>query len=76
VLRMATSGAADALGFAGRKGIVAPGADADLVAVAGDPVEQLETLLTPFAVLARGRFAVGPAGAAEATEGPLEGPGR
>jgi imidazolonepropionase-like amidohydrolase len=37
LLRMLTSSAAGAIGVGGRKGVLAPGADADLLAVRGDP---------------------------------------
>ena len=36
-LRAMTSTAAEAVGLGGRKGVIAPGADADLLAVQGDP---------------------------------------
>lgn len=43
-LRCATAVAADACGVAHRKGTVAPGTDADLVAVAGNPLRDLAAI--------------------------------
>ncbi len=43
-LKCATSAAADACGLAGRKGVLAPGADADIVGVRGDAVEDVRCL--------------------------------
>ena len=54
-LRAATSGAAQALGLGGRKGRIAPGYDADLVAVDGNPQADLAALTRIRAVLCRGR---------------------
>lgn len=53
-LRMMTSASADALGLSGRKGALAPGADADLLAVRGDPSRDPDALLDVVAVWARG----------------------
>lgn len=46
--------AADACRMAGEVGIIAPSAFADLVAVTGNPLEQLETLKSPQVVLKGG----------------------
>jgi imidazolonepropionase-like amidohydrolase len=43
-LQAATSRAAEMLGMAGRLGVVAPGAYADVVAVDGDPLQDVKTL--------------------------------
>ncbi|GGM79163.1 hypothetical protein GCM10012275_57210 [Longimycelium tulufanense] len=51
----ATSVAAQACGVADRKGRVAPGYDADVLAVAGNPLERLEALLEVRAVFRAGR---------------------
>jgi imidazolonepropionase-like amidohydrolase len=53
-LATVTSGAADALGLTGRKGRIAVGADADLLAVAGDPVDDPSRLRDVRAVLRAG----------------------
>ncbi|MGZ4664066.1 MAG: amidohydrolase family protein [Frankiaceae bacterium] len=53
-LAAATSVAATACGLADRKGRVAAGYDADLLAVRGDPLDDIETLQHPIAVLHRG----------------------
>jgi imidazolonepropionase-like amidohydrolase len=53
-LRMATSTAAAACGLGESKGRVAPGFDADLVAVDGDPLADLAALHRIRAVFARG----------------------
>jgi imidazolonepropionase-like amidohydrolase len=55
VLRTGTSTAAQVCGFGDRKGRVAPGFDADLLAVDGDPTVDLFALQRPLAVLAGGR---------------------
>jgi imidazolonepropionase-like amidohydrolase len=49
VLRAATSGAAECLGL-GTYGSLAPGSEADLVAVRGDPLADLSVLRTPVFV--------------------------
>jgi imidazolonepropionase-like amidohydrolase len=43
-LKSATSRAADMLDMSGKIGIVAPGAYADLIAVAGDPLRDIQEL--------------------------------
>jgi imidazolonepropionase-like amidohydrolase len=53
-LAMMTSRSADALGLAGTKGSITPGADADLLAVRGDPARDAEALLDVAGVWARG----------------------
>ncbi|MGI5125449.1 amidohydrolase family protein [Pseudonocardia sp. CA-107938] len=54
VLRANTSVAAEALGLPA-KGRVAPGCDADVLAVEGDPISDITALLTPVAVLVGGQ---------------------
>jgi imidazolonepropionase-like amidohydrolase len=53
-LRLATSGAAAACGLGGHKGRLAPGFDADVVAVDGNPLADLAALHRIRAVFARG----------------------
>ncbi|WP_367131753.1 MULTISPECIES: amidohydrolase family protein [Streptomyces] len=53
-LRAATSAAARACGVACRKGCVAPGFDADLVAVAGDPLADITAVHAVTAVFREG----------------------
>jgi imidazolonepropionase-like amidohydrolase len=48
--------AARVCGLGDRKGRVAPGFDADLLAVDGDPLTDISALLRPVAVLARGEL--------------------
>jgi imidazolonepropionase-like amidohydrolase len=55
VLRANTSVAAAALGLGATKGRVAPGFDADLLAVDGDPITDTSALLRPVAVFVRGQ---------------------
>ncbi|MDQ4021992.1 MAG: amidohydrolase family protein, partial [Actinomycetota bacterium] len=55
VLRAATSIAAAACGLTGRKGRLAPGADADLVAVSGDPLDDISAVHDVVAVFRAGR---------------------
>jgi imidazolonepropionase-like amidohydrolase len=50
VLISATSGNAEMMGQAGRLGVVAPGALADLIAVAGNPLEDLGVLQDAAAI--------------------------
>jgi imidazolonepropionase-like amidohydrolase len=54
-LRSATGGAADACGLAGRTGRLAPGLDADLLLVDGDPVTDVSALQRVRLVVSRGR---------------------
>ncbi|HEV3364471.1 MAG TPA: amidohydrolase family protein [Acidimicrobiia bacterium] len=54
-LASATTVAAEACGVADRKGRIAPGYDADIIAVAGDPLEDLNVLLDVRAVIRSGR---------------------
>lgn len=58
-----TATAAQVCGLGDRKGRVLPGFDADLVAVAGDPLADVSALRAPLAVFVGGRAAVTPAGA-------------
>jgi imidazolonepropionase-like amidohydrolase len=55
-LASATTVAAEACGIADRKGRIAAGYDADLVAVAGNPLHRLEALLDVRAVIRMGRL--------------------
>jgi imidazolonepropionase-like amidohydrolase len=60
ILRGATSIAAELIGQAGKLGVIAPGAVADLLVVAGDPTKDLAPLQAPerglLAVMKAGRF--------------------
>jgi imidazolonepropionase-like amidohydrolase len=58
----ATSAAARACGLAARTGRLAPGLDADLIAVAGDPFTDITALRDVRLVVSRGREAVTAAG--------------
>ena len=60
-LRMITSAAAGVIGLGHRKGRVAPGFDADILAVDGDPIAGPAALHRIRAVYARGTAAVSPA---------------
>ncbi len=53
-LEAVTSIAAEACGLRDRKGRVAPGLDADLLAVEGDPLRDIGSLLHVAAVFRRG----------------------
>ncbi|MBW3557022.1 MAG: amidohydrolase family protein [Actinobacteria bacterium] len=53
-LRVVTSAGADACGLGGRKGRLVPGADADVVAVAGNPLVDPQALRQPAAVFRAG----------------------
>jgi imidazolonepropionase-like amidohydrolase len=55
-LRAATSVAADACGLTGRKGRLVPGADADLLAVTGDPLSDIYAIHDVAAVMRAGRW--------------------
>jgi imidazolonepropionase-like amidohydrolase len=57
-LRTCTATAAEVCGLGDRKGRIAPGFDADLVAVPGDPLTDLAVLHRPLAVFARGERVV------------------
>jgi imidazolonepropionase-like amidohydrolase len=57
-LRTCTATAAEVCGLGDRKGRIAPGFDADLVAVAGDPLADLDVLHRPVAVFAGGERVV------------------
>ncbi len=54
-IQSATSGAAEMLGMSGRLGVVASGAWADLVAVPGDPVADVQELGRVFFVMKDGK---------------------
>ncbi|MEE8537373.1 MAG: amidohydrolase family protein, partial [Acidobacteriota bacterium] len=56
VLRAATSEAAEALGIADTVGTLGPGRSADVLVVAGNPLEDLEVLTRPRLVVARGQL--------------------
>jgi imidazolonepropionase-like amidohydrolase len=43
-IRSATSSAAEMLGMSGEIGVIAPGAYADVIAVAGDPLKDISEL--------------------------------
>jgi len=70
-LAAATVNAAAAHGIAGRTGAIAPGLEADLAAFADNPLETIETTLSPLFVMADGRvYAAPPTGrSADAAEG-------
>ncbi|MGW2149366.1 amidohydrolase family protein [Nonomuraea bangladeshensis] len=55
VLRAITSVAAETCHVDGRKGMIAPGHDADLLVVAGDPLDDITALCRPLAVYRMGR---------------------
>jgi len=57
-LRSATSRAAELLGLAGRVGVVQKGAAADLVALLGDPLKDIDTVTRPVFVMKGGRVVV------------------
>jgi imidazolonepropionase-like amidohydrolase len=61
-LMTVTSAAADVCGLADRKGRIAPGFDADILAVDGDPLADLDALHRIRAVYARGVEVEGPTG--------------
>ncbi|QNP75367.1 amidohydrolase family protein [Streptomyces roseirectus] len=54
-LRAATTGAAEAVGRAGRKGVLRPGADADLLALDASPVDDIAAVTGIRAVYRAGR---------------------
>jgi imidazolonepropionase-like amidohydrolase len=58
-LRAATTTAAECLGLPSDYASLKVGAPANLIAVAGDPLTDLKTLLAPAAVVMRGRVLVG-----------------
>ncbi|GHF62216.1 imidazolonepropionase-like amidohydrolase [Amycolatopsis bartoniae] len=59
VLRLVTRYAAEACGLGDRKGRLAPGFDADILAVDGDPLADLTAVHRVRAVFARGRIVPG-----------------
>ena len=56
-LRAGTLWAADLLGLAGTAGVIEPGAAADIVAVAGDPLQDIECLQQVQLVIQGGQVA-------------------
>ncbi|SDF69003.1 amidohydrolase family protein [Pseudonocardia oroxyli] len=59
-LRAGTATAAAVVGLGARKGRLAPGLDADVLAVAGDPTRDIAALLHPVAVLREGERVLEP----------------
>ncbi|MFI5778860.1 amidohydrolase family protein [Nocardia sp. NPDC051570] len=55
-LAVATSRAAQACGVGDRKGLIAPGYDADIISINGDPMARLSDLLDVNAVICAGRI--------------------
>lgn len=60
-LRAATSGAAELLGMSGRLGAIAPGAYADVIAVSGDPLQDVKALERVAFVMKDGKIYRNPA---------------
>jgi imidazolonepropionase-like amidohydrolase len=60
ILRAATVNAARALGLGDSVGAIRPGMVADLIAVPGDPLADLDVLQRPHFVMARGRVVASP----------------
>src|SRR4030095_10501059 len=58
VIKSATSVAAEALGR-DDLGVIAPGKAADLLAVQGNPLQDIRALNTPVLVVSRGRIVLG-----------------
>jgi imidazolonepropionase-like amidohydrolase len=56
VLRLATSGAAERLGMAARRGSLAPGFEADIVFLNSDPIERIENVRDVDVVVQNGRM--------------------
>ena len=56
VLRMATSGNAAVLGLADQIGSIEPGKDADLVLIAGDPLQDISATKNIRLVMRQGRI--------------------
>ena len=54
-LQAATSRAAEMLGMSGKLGVVAPGAYADVIAVNGDPLQDVKTMEAVTFVMKNGR---------------------
>jgi imidazolonepropionase-like amidohydrolase len=61
-IQSATSRAAELLGKRGEIGVVAPGAYADLIAVSGDPLADVNVLKTVQFVMKNGAVFKSPAG--------------
>ncbi len=55
ILRMATSEAAEAIGIAETTGTIEPGKHADLVLLAGDPLNDIEAIGRVTTVIKQGR---------------------
>ena len=56
ILELATTGAADFLGEAGKSGVIAEGARADLVLLPSNPVDDLSVLRKPLGVMINGHW--------------------
>jgi len=54
VLRLATSGAAERLGMADRRGALAPGLEADIVFLNSDPLQNIESVADIHTVVQNG----------------------
>ncbi|MFH1135600.1 MAG: amidohydrolase family protein [Pseudomonadota bacterium] len=73
ILEAASSLAAEACGLGGRVGLLAPGQAADLIAVRGDPLADLDALRRVALIMKGGRvFFQGPFGPAGTGRGPAE----
>lgn len=59
ILELATTASAQYIGLSGKTGALRSGLAADLIVVAGDPLQDLQTLRSPALVLSSGRAAVG-----------------
>ena len=59
-IQAGTKNAADLLGLGDELGVIEPGKLADLVAVAGDPLADIESLTRPVFVMHEGRVIVSP----------------
>jgi imidazolonepropionase-like amidohydrolase len=68
ILRAMTSQAAQACGLGHRKGRIAPGFDADILAIDGNPLDDLAAIRRPRAVYAGGRAIQLPPGSQAGTE--------
>jgi imidazolonepropionase-like amidohydrolase len=68
ILEAMTSRAAQACGLGHRKGRIAPGFDADILAIDGDPLQDLDAIRRRRAVLIGGRAVLSPPGRAANSE--------